>query len=275
MSRQPRYADKMTVYEFGRALLDAHDLDPLYAMIWHADLPRAVKSRYVLAYLCFYHTGTAGWITDQRHYWTAMMEAASDRTHPRGNDRRHFRGMNAVNSVNDMISLNMTAGTLLDEWAVYGKPTTIKDTMVGVQAVTGFGPTTSFKAVDMLERLGYASYRFSPEDALLFSNTPQAGAEELAIAEALEGHEGEDVVVWAHNRIISQLGVYTAPPRSERGLSPLETETILCKWMHYLRGSYRVGDGIKACRAGLELYRGLDVTEAMVEGGKKARLWKN
>lgn len=269
-----RYADKMTVYEFGKALLDAHDLDPLYDMIWHADLPKATKARYVLAYLCFYHTGTAAWISEPLDYWAAMRYAASTKDLPRGNDRRHFRGKNGINSVNALIGLDASPECILYAWAGY--PTaTIEEVMDKVQEVVGFGPTTSFKAADMMERLGFVSYVFDPEDSLLCSKTPREGAEEMAIAEALEGHEGEDVVVWASNRIINHLGVYMAPPRYERGLSPLETETILCKWMHYLKGSYKVGDGIKACRQGLELYRGLDVTEAMVEGGKKANLWKN
>jgi hypothetical protein len=263
------YAD---VYAYGRALLDSGDLDPLYTMIGAAELPRSKLAEYLFAYLCFYDTGTASWIVDQPDYWGAMTAAADDATHPRGGDRRHFRGTNARKAVAAYAARGLSAEELLDALAGHFAETTLAELMTRVRTLPQFGPTIAFKAADVLERFGFARVRFGePGEAEVMSETPKAGAADVA---ASEGYAGRDAATFAHFRLLDELGESPAPPWGERTLTVLETETVLCKWRHYLNGSYRVGKGKESQRKGLLPYRATCPTaERMYAAGVGAGLW--
>src|SRR4051812_1446277 len=96
---------ELTCYEFGRELLRLNDLDPVYVAVWEArpDWLLGTKlSKWLLAYWCFYHAGTASWICDQDDFWLAMFVAADSKDYPRSTERRHFRGKAALDSVVDL-----------------------------------------------------------------------------------------------------------------------------------------------------------------------------
>ncbi len=240
-------------------------------MIHEARLPRGQLAKYILAYLCFYDTGTSSWIADQPDFWKAMAEAADTAEHPRGGDRRHFRGDAARRSVANMRSRGATAEELLDYLADDREPTTLSATMGRVRELRGFGETIAFKAADMLERLWGADMEFKERDPLLISKAPLAGAEAMA-KEA--GKTPPSVAIWAHEELIKNLGGYPAPPRYERTLTVLETETILCKWKHHLNGSYYVGKGKESQRKGLGPYLERSATARRMDAaGRRAGLW--
>src|SRR5262245_42889310 len=94
---------KLSCYEFGRQLILTKDLDPVYVLLHHSKLGTtfpAMLHRWLMAYWCFYHVGTASWITyEGMGYWERMEQAASSKNYPRSPERRHFRGQNAIKSV--------------------------------------------------------------------------------------------------------------------------------------------------------------------------------
>src|SRR5262252_1982150 len=101
----PAPAPALDVLDFGTRLLAAHDLDPVYEVLWRAvcsgGLPPPALHRWLLAYWCFYHAGTASWCAEDEEpaYWDRMTMAAASPFYPRCRERRHFRGAAAANSV--------------------------------------------------------------------------------------------------------------------------------------------------------------------------------
>lgn len=269
-------------YTFGRLLLDGGDLDPVYTILYGAGLPRVFLERWLLAYWCFYHVGTASWIADRyqpgvrgfrvdTRYWAAMREAAGSSRYPRSRERRHFRGENARKSVEWLESVG--AGSLwADLYRIGGRRGgTATELISHVQGWVGFGPWISFKVADMVERLGLApGLRFDDGDLTLY-DSPRRGAADLAAWEG-KTHSGAGTVDWAVNRILNELGHYPAPPSGDRFLGVQEAETILCKWHSYLGGHYEVGEDVRACYDGLLKFARCKTAQVLLKSARDAGL---
>ena len=88
----------MDCFEFGRKLIEANDLDPVYVLLWNSNFDRLKMKKFLLAYWAFYHMGTASWIsegatlpiTTPNSYWDRFMTAAKSMDYPRCPERRHF-----------------------------------------------------------------------------------------------------------------------------------------------------------------------------------------
>lgn len=256
------------MYEFGREILDTNDLDPVYVILHQANLPKPTLEKWLLAYWCFYHVGTASWIADNpQQYWTRMETAAGSKEYPRSSERRHFRGENARKSVAWLRSQKDNLFPSLAEC------TTAAEVVDFVQGWYGFGPWISFKVADMLERLGLIpDLRFDTAD-LSFYDSPAKGAVEHASRE-LPSQLGsvQETVDWSVNRILNELGYYAAPPAGDRFINVQEAETILCKWKSYLGDHYEVGEDIEACRLGLLRFPECRTTQRLLRAMRDAQL---
>lgn len=236
------------VYEFGRKLLTSLDLDPIYVMLWDAELEQETLDRWLIAYCCFYHAGTASWIANsQEGYWDRFLQAAASKDYPRCHERRHYRGANAMKSA-----------TWLSECGVHCLMQPIRDNakwrasalIEYVKTWVGFGPWISFKVADMVERLGIAEVEFDQATAM-YKGSPTEGAEYLFELDHKYIAEPGQTVPYAVNKILSQLGGYLAPPRLERRINVQEVETILCKWKSYRGGHYTLGEDVLGLRRSL------------------------
>jgi hypothetical protein len=243
---------KMGVYEFGEQLLKTNDLDPVYVALGNAGLDDWTLRKWLLAYWCFYHAGTASWIVDQESYWKAMWTAAADKMYPRCHERRHFRGDNALKSMADLEARGLTRAFR----PLTGKETKpLSEVMAFVQTWRGFGPWIAFKVADMVERLGLLPVDFGDGGKFMYES-PAAGAALLWESEIAWDAQGPDVTVpWAVNRILNELGHYTAPPRYERFINIQEAETILCKWKSYMGGHYALGEDVSGLLKSLGAFR--------------------
>lgn len=261
----------MTAYEFGAELLRTGDLDPVYVVLHHAGLDRSTLQRWLLAYWCFYHVGTASWIADvsKASYWSRMARAAGSKEYPRSSERRHFRGRQAAASVQYL------RGRRLE--GLFGDLAEADGTAAGVMGAVrgwrGFGPWISFKVADMVERLGLAPVAFALDDALY--DSPRKAAELLLHHEGNPGDRPDDVGAWAVDRVLGHrlLKGFTAPPRHERPLNVQEAETILCKWGSYLKGHYHVGEDVAAVRTGLGRFPGCKTAARLLAAGAEGGLW--
>jgi hypothetical protein len=203
--------DKLSVFDFGRELLRTNDLDPVYVLLWEAQLPRPVLYRWLLAYFCFYHVGTACWITQayagkrfriDSKYWERFEQAASSKDYPRAHERRHYRGKNAMDSYHFLREKGIDA--LFQPLIDYGTDTDtpLGVVMKGVQQWKGFGPWIAFKVADMLERLNIVRVSFDDGAAFLF-DSPREGAEMLwANLHNDEERIPDDVGRWAVRMIL-------------------------------------------------------------------------
>lgn len=292
--------DNLDIYSFGRELIRTNDLDPVYVVVWKAmdagDLDRLTLEYWLIAYFCFYHVGTASWITEglkhaPHHYWTRMEEAAGSKEYPRSSERRHFRGENAKRSVAYLRKRGLS--DLFDDLTQAG--TEARKIIWAVQQWVGFGPWIAFKVADMMERLGIIPVEFNT--AVVMYDSPQEAAELLWRVE----HPGEgrrapnkDEGEWAIGRILNDLapaefrwnaGIWRggepltdrahwlAPPTYNRAIGPQEAETILCKFKSYYEGKYKIGHDIKEVRHSLLRFPKCKLSQALYRAGRRSGLW--
>lgn len=269
----------LSVYEFGRQLLEAKDLDPVYVVLWEAGLGEERLHNWLLAYWCFYHVGTASWITDQADYWKAMETAAGSKDWPRSSERRHFRGENARKSVAYLKGrgvYDLFTELLADEEVSPAEgPVSAKRVIETSQGWIGFGPWIAFKVADMLERLGILQVEFDL-DTILY-DSPQKAADLLWSMEHtgetgpyVQGYKSGE---WAIAKVGAALDNFMAPPRGERPIGPQEVETVLCKWGSYLKGHYEIGEDVTAVREGLLRFARCRTAQRLYAGGRKGGLW--
>lgn len=260
------------VVDFGRQLVLTGDLDPVYVVLKHADMPPAKLHEWLLAYWCFYHVGTACRITDSKSYWGVMREAAANKKYPRSSERRHFRGAFAVRAVDYLSKVHVEDrfAALIDN-SVDHRPLTLSVVMKRVKAWYGFGDWIAFKVADMLERLGIQQVQFDNADTFLF-DSPKQGAQ--LVFEHYGGQSKTDnVPEWALEYLHAHLGHMQAPPGKERTLNGQEYETILCKWKSHLSGHYKVGKDVHEVRHGLLGYATCRTSQLLLQAGSKGGLW--
>ena len=261
---------RLNIYEFGKRLLETRDLDPVYVILHEAQLESALLRRWLLAYWCFYHMGTASWIAEgYAGYWKRMYTAAGSKEYPRAAERRHFRGANARKSVD---FLSTTGVHYL--YAPLSKHTEYPLEVVTeyVQTWVGFGPWIAFKVSDMLERLGIVRIRFDKGAMFLF-DSPREGAEHLWTVEKGSSPTNGEANLWAVEKLVQHFSATSAPPRHERTINAQEAETILCKWLAHTKGRYRVGEDVDACYKALERFRGRSrLAERLYEAAEKSGL---
>lgn len=261
----------MTVYEFGKALLDENDLDPLYVMAHGAKITKEEGEKYTLGYLLSYNTGVASLLTSSVDFWKEASKYSASSSLPRGTDRRHFRLPESARIITQLSDRYDTPS----DWIKYcrGKGlSSLKGTMLKVRSHRGFGPTIAFKASDMLEQLHGLKLIFQTNDPKLMSKAPKQGAEMVAESEGYE--DRKTLYLHVHNRILERIGDVLVPPLFSRKMAVMETETILCKYSHYRKGRYYVGKGKESQRKGLEPHRGNEIVEKMIESGVQQGLWK-
>src|SRR5690606_34363348 len=98
------------IVPFAQHLLRTGDLDPIYLALNKVQWPEAQKYRWLVAYCAFYHAGVACYMSEFRgfEFWSCMMQAAANEDGhgpavlprwPRGHERRHFRGEQAVKGI--------------------------------------------------------------------------------------------------------------------------------------------------------------------------------
>lgn len=282
-----------SVTDFGRELLRTGDLDPVYVALHRAQLDHPTLARFCVAYWCFYHVGLAASLAEikqPKKYWDAMMKVAvnegfnldSTKPFPRGGERRHYRGAQAVASMASLISLYPKGAEQAVEGFI-GAPQgyachTYKSVAAAVQKHRGFGEWIAFKIADMSERvLGYDT-DFSDCHLGIYKDPRQGAA--VACCEWQSGDSlipGVDFSVaepWTYpitdselkhtvDHYIKVFRKYKAPPSGDRPVNVQEVETIFCKYKSHLKGHYPLGKDTLEIRHGLAGWGG-DVAKQLL-----------
>lgn len=283
-----RSYERLPVEEFGRQLLASRDLDPVYCALH--DLKRhwgvSRVARWMVAYWCYYHCGAASYLSDfvGARFWSEMMRAAenkepapTDGRWPRGSERRHFRGQQAIRSVEELATrygdrpeemVIYVAGSAVEPW---GKLTTESNPFEAVakrvREHRGFGPWISFKVGDMLERVLGTPVDFSEAAVFMFKDPVKAALMVWRDKMRLpENAKPKDTAAAIHGVVEHLLGEFdgtTAPPNGDRLVGLQEVETVLCKWKSHVNGHYPLYNDIDEINEGLTAWVG--VTDAARE----------
>lgn len=242
------------ILQFGRQLIEANDLDPVYNMLHAVRLPEEKLARWLVAYWTFYHAGVASYMAEQPHpeeYWYEMLKAARNEyatpfgeRWPRSAERRHCRGQAAVKCVEYLMHRYGDPCRMLEELR---KLNTCKSITKFVKSHYLFGDWIAFKVADMMERVVGIDVEFTADD--VFYDSPRKSA--LWVSEWAFPNE-EPTVMRAVEYLRQGLADLKAPPCGSRPLGLQEFETILCKHKSHRSGSYPVGKDIREIAHGLD-----------------------
>jgi len=241
----------MNLVPFGRQLLETGDLDPIYTILWKAELHPNQLRRWLLAYWWFYHAGVSSHLSACKgnQFYREAAHLASKTATRRGTERRHFRGQKCLDCIS-WFQRHYPA----PESAVHSLERSWKISKLVKHLSASwplFGPWMGFKVGDMLERLALAPVEF-PAESLSMYSTPVKGAK-LACKLYDWDMSTEEVVT----HLISVYHRYKAPPRYERPVNAQEIETILCKWKSHKGGHYPLMKDTHEIKEGLIGYGAL------------------
>lgn len=253
-----RNYERLSIEDFGAHLLNTGDLDPIYIALNKMELSRTQLCRWLVAYWCFYHAGVACKLSehqDMDSYWAEFMKAAVNAEPtplgtrwPRGHERRHFRGQQAIDGVNHLIKAmpygpaDYIAGfdAKMNGLGQATLPFATVSSMV--QELRGFGPWISFKVGDMLDRLGLIPVSFDQAEVFMFKDPTEAALKLWRLKAGLNEDAQPKDRIGAITQVVDYLRMrfkdYTAPPLHERMVDLQEIETILCKWKSHMNGHY-------------------------------------
>lgn len=245
----------LSAKQFGLRLIETKDLDPVYCAIYGAKLPERVRNRLLLAYWCLYHLGAAAKIAESRNFYETLYVAAKN-AHlqwPRGSERRHWRGANALKSWEAIHARFKRPEQAVPFFAGEFGKRDFSSVSKRVRTIAGFGPWMAFKVADMLERVCYYPIDFSNCELGIYEE-PRKGA--ALYLRALDSKQVDNEIVrLAVERLRRQLqgdfGNPYAPPCYTRPINVQEVETVLCKWKAHVNGHYEVGKDIKELRHAL------------------------
>lgn len=233
---------RLTLDSFSRILLETGDLDPAYIALWRmrdlAGMTQATRARWLVAYWCLYHVGAASYLAEQEDFWGGLLQAAQNEKPaptggrwPRGRERRHWRGKNAIRCADQ---LAQRYAEPLDFVNYLLQESTAAGIIRRAKQHHSFGLWIGFKMADMLERCWPAPVDFTAAEVFVF-DTPAKAAWELWVQRGLP--QG-DPLQFACEWLAEKLQDFAAPPRYDRALGLQEFETCLCKWKSHTGGHY-------------------------------------
>lgn len=268
-----RNYERLSIEAFGAHLLTSGDLDPVYvALNGHDRVPwsSAQRERFLVAYWCLYHCGAASYLSDFEgtEFFDQLELAARNESPapnggrwPRGHERRHWRGGQAVSSLGE---LRQKYGSRPE-----GMVERIKDAGSSFAAVServqehrGFGPWIAFKVCDMLDRCLDHHIDFTEDAAFsgIFKDPVESALQLWRVKMGMDRHapmQPKDRRAVIHEVIeylrshFDHFG-HSAPPRGDRPLNVQEIETVLCKWKSHMNGHYPLNNDIIEIHEGLK-----------------------
>lgn len=247
---------RLNIYEFGEALLETEDLDPVYTMLVRSGKDRGWLADWCTSYWCFYHAGFSTFVADRTEvFWAWMSQAARNvqKDFPRGTERRHFRGDKALEAV-EWLSNRFPDSLLFLNFLANGK--TLRGVLERSGTIPQFGPWIGFKIADMLERVFGYCLDFEEGDVMMYRD-PSKAARILWEEEGWGGptYPGGTSQAYINQQVSKELlghfSPFRAPPRRDRQVNIQEVETILCKWKSHRNGHYPLGHDTAEIRKAL------------------------
>jgi len=256
VSRDPWDTRVASLHQFGKQLLDLNDLDPVYVVANLLLLEEDTLHRFLLAYSMFYHVGFAAQAAE--HSGEDFWEFVSYRldSHPRGRERRHFRGGAARTSIRYLSQSYPTPEEAVWYWIGDRKPRTFQGISNRVQEAPSYGPWIAWKLVDMIDRCCGIPVELEGTEINMF-RSPRDGAGYLATGDLEPSASYTEALVHVQNAVsvlVSGFQHRSAPPLYDRPYGVLEAETVLCKWFSSVKGHYQLGEDVEFVTSSLETH---------------------
>lgn len=276
---------RLSIEDFGRHLLSTGDLDPVYIGVTRTSWDDAAhRDRWLVAYWCLYHCGAASAISEHSgaEFWQMLGHAAENvlspssllglpselQRWPRGHERRHWRGRQALASLQDLRGRygDRPEGMVEAIAEAANKDSRFKNVSDFVQIHKGFGPWMSFKIGDMLDRLEIQRVDFTNADVFMFTDPVKAA--ELLYREREQllpsvTVRTEAIIPGVVAYLVGEFKDFLAPPSMDRPVGLQEVETVLCKWKSHKNGHYPLFNDIDEIQSGLAAWSGIETARAL------------
>lgn len=238
--------------DFGRALIETRDLDPVYEAVAYAGLSGAERARLCVAYWLFYHLGFSASASEQEgaDFWRFLRNALAGA--PRGAERRHFRGEKAAEALAILSLKYPRPESLVEElFEPYSDEPLVPFSVVRNRALRlpQFGPWIVWKLADMGERCLGIPVDFSGADLGIYRDPRQGAA--LLMHGDWTVPISDDGLAAVVKRMSAALAGLLAPPLDNRRPNVQEVETVLCKFKSHVKGHYPLGKDSREVAEGL------------------------
>ena len=258
---------RLTVEDFGRALIESGDLDPVYIAVRQVERGEEWHKRWLVAYWLFYHPGAACYMadaTEPRLFWNRVLNAAKNvhpsplgERWPRASERRHFRGAKSEQAVTELSQRFTDAKDLVDDLEVAAEAG-YKALYKRVCELPQFGPWMAFKVADMLERCLDVPVIFDLASVTMFDDPKKAALmvarEKMGLAAETRFKDPDATIREVVKHLMNEFKDLSAPPSHNRPIDYQEVETVLCKWKSHVNGHYPVGKDCREIREGLSAW---------------------
>lgn len=224
---------KIDIVDFSKALIESEDLDPIYVMLYRAELERKLLKRWLISYWMSYHAGVSSKLAEKEgpEFWAGVDKFQAEKW-PRGRERRHFKGKASEKAINWLKSEFPEPERAIK--SLYGT-STFPEFRDRITKWPLWGPWAAYKCCDMVERVLGWGIEFTTEDLGFYESPAQGGKmfyPQLTLKEAVL-------------ELRSKLQKYNAPPGYDRPIDIQEVETCLCKGYACANGKYYVGQDTK------------------------------
>lgn len=239
--------------DFGRLLIETRDLDPVYVALNGSGLALPVLERWCVAYWLYYSSGVASVAAtfEGQAFWAHLLGIVSRA--PRGMERRHFRGVQAVDAM-VWLGKHFDGPEAFVAWLFAphpeGKDLDLGTVRARAKVIPMFGPWISWKLADMGERCLGRPVSFDNGEIGIYKDPRQGAA--LVDNGDWKSSISDDNVRKVTVALIELLGDLRAPPQDDRPLNAQEIETVLCKFKANRKGFYPLGKDSRDVAESLE-----------------------
>lgn len=219
--------------ECSEKLIRTGELDPVYNLVAHARDTLGIDwtQRFCMAHLMFYNVAESIILADveEEHFWFRVLQGVH--TRPRGQERRHYRGFNALSSIDSMradppgtVFQVPLAGNNPGLHTVYRNLDTAK--------YLGFGDYFRLKWTDLLDVTFKVDMDYTILPKYLFDGA----------AKGLESIWPDRPHVESLEEIVDFIKGWADPFQGYRPCGISEAETIACAYRtYYVKTTYKFG----------------------------------
>lgn len=216
--------------KFAEVMFKLEDADPGYMLLKRAELDRATKMRYVLAWCAYYNPGVAAVACQFQgakfyEYLRRVFPSAK-----RASERRHFRGQAGQKALMQWQDLYPKPEAMIE--ATHG--TSYLQVRKNMQHMAQMGDYFYWKLADIWDTVFDEVVDFTGCEKYM-PKVPQQGAEMIGDQENLFTLVHIMGVVTAHVAKIPY------PVKGERKLALQEAETVCCVFKQHVVGDYQYG----------------------------------
>lgn len=256
---------KLSIEEFGAHLLTTGDLDPIYIALNRCKFDEPVRNRWLVAYCAFYSAGFASFASEFEgsEFWDVMYCAAKNEEPtpfgsrwPRGSERRHFRGKQAVLAVEDWSNAHSSPEYMMS-MIEKGAPS-FHDVMKAARSYRSVGDWMGFKLVDLVDAC--MNGKIDQSDVMLFMyDAPRKSLlnrwrEKAGLPPEAIPKDEDALIKTAVAYYVDVFKDLEVPHKPGVKVDMFCLETVFCKFQSHLNGHYPLYNDIQEISHGLEAW---------------------